>query len=201
MTEYLFWDSCVFIAFLKDQRSFYDVVSIERYLKDAQERRVVIFASSLVFAEILPSFTAGDARPYHGDVEAFMDDFSGCIRLIDPDPNIMRIAGRLRDLPYKKGRSEDRRLSTADAVMLASALVLVEYYNQDLTYFHTYDKGGKRDEEGGRAIPLIGYEEWCEGFDEIGYDRTHYAYSAIALNRCEPSHPTPQIELDLRSPQ
>jgi hypothetical protein len=200
MTEHLFWDSCVFIAFLKDQRDIYDTISIKHYLRDAQDRKIVIFTSSLVFAEVLPNFTAGDSHPYHGDVEAFIDDFRGCIKLVDPDPNIMRIAGRLRDLPYKKGRSDGRRLGTADAVMLASALALTEYYDQEITYFHTYDRGGKRDEEKGRSIPLIGYEEWCEGFEGISYDRTHYAHRVVSLNRCEPNYPTPQIELDLQLP-
>jgi hypothetical protein len=102
----------VFIAFLKDQRDIYDTISIKHYLRDAQDRKIVIFTSSLVFAEVLPNFTAGDSHPYHGDVEAFIDDFRGCIKLVDPDPNIMRIAGRLRDLPYKKGRSDGRRLGS-----------------------------------------------------------------------------------------
>ena len=46
MTEHLFWDSCVFIAFLKDQRDIYDTISIKHYLRDAQDRKIVIFTSS-----------------------------------------------------------------------------------------------------------------------------------------------------------
>ena len=51
----LFWDSCVFTAFLRDESGAYDVNSIAQYLTEAREGKHRIYTSSLVFAEVLPS--------------------------------------------------------------------------------------------------------------------------------------------------
>jgi hypothetical protein len=113
----LFWDSCVFIAFLGNEQTAYDVNSIAQYLDETREGKHKIYTSSLVFAQVLPSSLA---RREVGSFQDFVDDFQGAIIIVDASPIVMQIAGRLRDLPYRKGTSPGRRLATPDAIMLAS---------------------------------------------------------------------------------
>ena len=134
----MFWDSCVLTAYLKDESDIYDVVSISHYLEDARKGKATIYCSTLSAAEVLPSYLK--AAP---SFDEFMDDYIGAIVMIDPSPNVMSFAGQLRDLPYKKGNSFKRRLSTPDAIMLATAVHIREAYSVTLDYFHTYDGGGK----------------------------------------------------------
>src|SRR5712671_1162931 len=115
--SHLFWDSCVFYAYLNDERAAYDVDSIAQYLQEARNGRHRIYASSLVLAEVTPSAIT---RPDIGSFQQFIDDLQGAVVLGDPTPNVMHAAARLKDLPYRKGNSPGRRLGTADAIMLAS---------------------------------------------------------------------------------
>src|SRR5579863_6523628 len=112
----LFWDSCVFTAFLRDERDAYDVDSIAQYLNEAREGKHRIYTSSLVFAEILPSSLT---KPGIGSFQDFVDDFQGAIVVVEASPNVMQLAGCLRDLPYRKSDSRGRRLATPDAIILA----------------------------------------------------------------------------------
>jgi hypothetical protein len=156
----LFWDSCVFYAFLRDEQDAYDVNSIHQYLHESKEGKHKIYASSLVFAEVLPSAII---KPGIGSFQDFIDDFQGAIIILDAGPNIMQRAARLKDLSYKKGNSPGRRLSTPDAIMLASCVELQDVLGVQVDFFHTFDNGKKRGPEG-KMVPLISYEEWCEGF-------------------------------------
>ena len=158
----LFWDSCVFIAFLRDERATYDVNSIAQYLTEAKEGRHRIYTSSLVFAEVLPSSLI---KPEVGSFSDFVDDFQGAIIIVDASPVVMQISGRLRDLPYRKGSSPGRRLATQDAIMLASCVYLVDAMGVKVNAFHTFDDGRRRGPDG-RSVPLLSFHEWCEGFTQ-----------------------------------
>lgn len=183
----LFWDSCVFAAFLRDETHAYDIDSIEQYLAEAKEGKFLIYSSTMSSAEVLPSHLKKSAV---GSFEDFLEDFKGAIIPIDPNPNIMTLSGLLRDLPYKKGDSTKRRLGTPDAVMLATAIHLRDAHGIAITAFHTFDKGRKKDLEGNNSIPIIGYETWCEGFTPI---QTAIAQKVIDLHRIEPVHPEPHL--------
>lgn len=190
MTEIIpnyFWDSCVFSAFLRDEKTAYDVDSIEQYLGEARDGKCRIYSSTMSSAEVLPSQLKSGAV---ASFEAFLEDFKGAIIPIDPNPNIMSLAGLLRDLPYKKGGSTKRRLGTPDAVMLASAIHLQEAHGVLLTCFHTFDKGKKKDAEGNGSVPLIGYETWCEDFTPV---QMALATRVIDMKRIEPIHPEPHL--------
>ena len=155
----LFWDSNVFIAFLRNQHIAYDVNNIAQYLTEAREGKHQIYTSSIVFAEILPS----SMKAGGGSFQDFVDDFQGAIIIVDASPNVTQIAGRLRDLPYRKGASTSRRLATPDAIMLGSCIYLNEALGILINAFHTFDDGRRRGPEG-RSVPLLSYQEWCEGF-------------------------------------
>ena len=181
----LFWDSCVFTAFFRDQTAAYDIASIEQYLTEAGEGKHHIYTSSLVFAEILPS----SLKPGVGSFQEFADDFQGAIVIVDASPNVMQIAGRLRDLPYRKGTSPGRRLATPDSIMLASAVYLTEAVGVRLAAFHTFDDGRRRDPDG-RSVPLLSYHEWCEGFTP---EQMRVAKAVVDMPRQRPVHPAPKL--------
>ena len=183
--ENYFWDSCVFAAYLRDEQAAYDIPSIESYLTEAKNGKVRIYCSSLSSGEVLPShITTG------GTFDDFMADYEGVVIPYDPDPNIMKMCGQFRDLPYKKGASTNRRLSTPDAIILATAVHLRDAYGVTFTAFHTFDGGGKEDLDGNKQIPMLGYETWCEGFNP---QQMAVANRVISLNRTKPIHPAPQI--------
>ncbi|MCK1329101.1 hypothetical protein IVB57_12080 [Bradyrhizobium sp. CW9] len=183
----VFWDSCVFSAYLMDEQAAYDIPSIESFLEDAKQGRLKIYASTISSAEVLPSQMKAAAS-----FEDFMADFEGAIVPIEPNPNVMTLSGRFRDLPYRKGTSTNRRLSTPDAIMLATAVHLVEGYSVQLDCIHTFDGGGKKDLDGNRSIPLLGYETWCEGFSP---EQLALANKIIQIERCKPVYPAPELPL------
>jgi len=135
----LFWDSCVFIAFLNDEHTAYDVGSIKQYLEEARDGKHVIYTSTIALAEIRPSFIQGSKK--HETFNDFSEDFKGAIVLVDASPNLMSLAGRLKDLPYKKANSKHRHLATGDAIMLASCLHLANVNGVHVDHFHTFDDG------------------------------------------------------------
>jgi predicted nucleic acid-binding protein len=191
--SHLFWDSCVFVAFLRDQRTIYDVDSIEQYLTEAANGTHRIYTSSLVFAEVLPSSIA---KANIGSFADFVADFVGAIVIVDASPDIMQLAGRLRDLPYRKGQSLGRRLWTPDAIMLASAAYLGQVFGVNVDHFHAFDDGGRRD-PAGRSVPLLSYHDWCEGFTP---DQIRVAKPVVDLDRCRPIHPNPRLPLNAQTP-
>ena len=67
----------------------------------------------------------------------------------------------LKDLPYKKTNSKGRRISTTDAIMLASCLEVSDVWGIRIDAFHTFDDGKRRGPEG-KMVPLISYHDWCQ---------------------------------------
>jgi hypothetical protein len=130
-------------------------------------------------------------NPGYGSFQDFVDDFQGAMIIVDASPNVTQTAGRFRDLPYRKGASTNRRLTTPDAIMLASAIYLTEAMGLGLTAFHTFDDGRRRGPEG-RSIPLLSYHEWCEGFSP---DQMQVAKPVIDMARRRPIHPSPKLPL------
>jgi predicted nucleic acid-binding protein len=163
----------------------YDVRSIEQFLDEARAGHHRIYSSTIVYVEVLPSQIL---KPEIGSFDDFVDDLRGAAILIEASPNVMSLAGRLRDLPYRKGSSDRRRLGTPDAIMLASCIYLDESLGIEAT-FHTFDDGKKRGPEG-KSVPLLSYHEWCEGFTP---EQMEYARRVITLDRRVPSHPNPRL--------
>jgi hypothetical protein len=109
---------------------------------------------------------------------------------VDPTPNIMHMAAKLKDLPYKKGIAKPRRLSTPDAIILASCAYVRDILGVKIDLFHTFDDGKKRDPVDGKMVPLLSYEQWCEGFSP---PQMAVAKPVIELNRRLPIHPSPTL--------
>jgi predicted nucleic acid-binding protein len=181
----LFWDSCCFIAFLNDATETYDIASLEQYLEEARNGKVVIYSSTIALAEVRASLIKKKSL---GTFAAFIEDFNGGVTLIDPSPNIMIMAGQLKDLKYTRNNATGRQLGTPDAIMLASCIYLRDVLGVDVHRFHTYDNGKSRGLDGGKGIPLLDYHMWCEGFAE-----SSPAAQVISLSRTRPTHPEPRL--------
>ena len=178
----LFWDSCVFNAYLYDEHDKYDVPSIEQFLYDSRINKLyVIHSSTIVLTEVASSKIV---RPNIGSMLDFVNDFVGSVILTDPNPNIMQLAGRLRDIPYRKAESARRVLSVPDAIMLATYLNLKDAFDVNVDVFHTFDDAKKR------TIPLLSYHEWCDG---LTGENDRLAKRVCAIKRERPVHPTPPL--------
>ena len=181
----LFWDSSVFYAYLGND-SVHDTSGIEQYLYEMRNGDHKIYASSLVLAEVIPSAIK---RPNVGTLQDFVDDLESAVTIVTPSPDVMHRAARLKDLPYQKSNSRGRRLGTADAIILASCLEIMDGWSVNIDAFHTFDDGKSRGPEG-RMVPLLSYQEWCEGFTSA---HLTVADPVIQLNRRKPIHPAPRL--------
>jgi len=177
----LFWDSCVFAALLYDESETYNLAHIEQYLEEAKAGKFKIYTSSIVFAEIASSKVKHRAL---GTIDDLFSDLVGAAIVVDASVNVFKVAGRLKDIRYKKGASEKRRLSTGDAVMLSTVLYLQDAYGVFIDAFHTFDDAKKK------FVPLLSYHEWCEQL--IG-EKDALARRVCAMKREKPVHPTPRL--------
>ena len=181
----LFWDSCIFYAYL-DSQTPHDISGIEQYLYEARDGKHRIYASSLVLAEVVPSAITKSGI---GSFQSFVDDLQGAVTIVAPSPDVMHRAALLKDLPYKKSSSKGRRLSTPDAIILASCVEIRDSWGLNIDAFHTFDDGKKRGPDG-KMVPLLSYHEWCEGFTP---KQLKIAEPVLQLSRCKPEHPKPYL--------
>lgn len=176
-----YWDSCVFIAYLNEDRASYgDVIDdLKQFIDEARNGKCRIHYSPISIAEI----TRRKLRnPQYNDISAFLRDLKSQCIPVAPDPNVMAVAAELRNLNYTKTGGK-RELHTPDAIHLASALALTETYRINLGAFHTFDNGSNSN-----GLPLLSYEQWCEN---CGNDPL--AQKIIKMNRCKPLHPEKKI--------
>ena len=150
----LFWDTNIFCAWLYDESQHYDLRSIEQYLAEAKDGKWRIHTSSIALGEIA---TSKIKKKVYGTMLDLLNDFVGAVVVIDASANVLELAGRLRDIPYRKNKSDKRYLSLGDAAMLATALHLEDAYGVKVSIFHTFDNTKKKQ------VPLLSYHEWCEG--------------------------------------
>ncbi|MCF6367246.1 type II toxin-antitoxin system VapC family toxin [Rhizobium halophilum] len=180
-----YWDTCVFIAHLNDERSSKGQIidHISQHLKDAQAGRTKIYSSSITIAEITQKSLVAAGI---GTFDDFLRDFGGSVIPISPDPEMMALASHLRSLLYSDGTTF-RKLATPDAIHLATAIMLPETYGVTLNEFHTFDEG-KRRGAGDKGLPLIGMEHWIEDCKDDPWIK-----KALSLARKRPEHPTPEL--------
>ena len=81
----LFWDSCVFYAYLDSQTTL-EIKGIDQYLHEARDGLHQIYASSLMLAEVIPSAIT---RPDIGTLQNFIDDLQGAVIIVTPSPDVM----------------------------------------------------------------------------------------------------------------
>jgi hypothetical protein len=184
-----YWDTCIFVAFLNRMQDAYGVYieHIGQFLEEARKGECRIYTSGITIAE-MPRKRLLASR--YGDFNEFLADYAGAVTTIGADPNVMALAADIKNLTYTK-TGGTREVGTADAVHLASALALMDDYGVPLTIFHTFDNGKGKGPEG-RAVPLLSYQEWCEGCltDPV-------AQRIMTLTRKRPDHPFPKLPMPL----
>lgn len=176
-----YWDTCVFIAQLNDDRVGYGdtVDDISQFLDEAKQGKCTIHCSTITIAEITKDKVIKDPAKWR--FSDFLRDFKDAVIPLQADVNIMSLAAEMRSLPFSKSGTP-RTLGTPDAIHLASAIVLMDTFGVQIEAFHTFDKGGK----GG--VPLIGFETWCERCAD-----DPLAKKVIDLKRVPPEHPSKRI--------
>ena len=186
--DHWYWDTCVFVAYLNENHQGYGhyVDHIGQFLDDCARGDCVIYTSTLTIAEITEKRLISSC---YGDFSEFLAEYSGSVIQVAADPTVMTLASKIKGLTYTKTGGE-REVGTPDAIHLASALTLVSDYGVTLNGFHTFDNGKSKALEGGRSVPLLSYQEWCEQCitDPV-------AKRVIALGRCKPDHPNPKLPL------
>jgi predicted nucleic acid-binding protein len=164
------------------------VDDIHRFIEDARKGERKIYASTIVLAEIRH---AALRTKGFGTIEAFINDVRKGVLLIDPNPNIMIAAGRLKDCqstnPSGDSRAKARVIGTADAIHLATCLHLRDTMGVKGIVFHTFDDGKGSTWEG-RCVPLLSFEKW---FPENG--RPACIDEVCGLDRVKPLHPVPNL--------
>lgn len=175
---YLFWDSCVLNAHLYQESHKYDIASIRQFLDDARLHKTYeIFTSSISLAEV----SSRNIKLPIGSLRDFLEDYTGQINQVEPSPNVMILAGQLRELRYRKGNEKPRVLTVPDAIILASCLYLHDANGIKIDLFHTFDDG-KRE----KTVPLLSFHEWCDG---LGAEDMALAQRICDLKRERPIHP------------
>ncbi len=184
MTKNVFWDSCVFIAYLNNEEAYRNELGyISNVLGDSTYQ---VFTSGIALAEISPKKIRKSDQKTFTD---FINLFKQKIVIIPPGPNICTNAGMLKDYPYSRGTSNRRVLTTGDAIMLATALELTgNSYGIELEAFHTFDNGRGKGNPEGRGVPLLDYHLW------VGENPSNLIQEAINLNRCRPRSPNLDIK-------
>jgi len=179
----LFWDSCVFIRYLTGNPD-HRLTDIGEFIRDAQKGQRRIWFSTIAFTEIRPSHLKLKG---YGSVADFMEDMAGAFTPIDPNPNILMMAGEMRDVrplhPQADPKAQQRTLGTPDAIHLASCLHVRDVLGVQDIVFHTFDNG-KGSVWEGKCVPLLSFQDWYKN----GKSHQHIA-AVCALPRKEPIYP------------
>lgn len=183
-SKFLYWDTCVIVRWLTEQPTQL-VDHIDQFLEEAANGNRTIVTSTLTMAELRPSFLV---RKSFGDIFSFFADFEAAFHLIEPGPNIMASAGRLKDLVFEK-TGGTRHVGTADAIHLITCLHAKIELNMSDIIFHTFDEGRRSDGAEGKTMPLIGFESWCSR-QQKEHD---IVKQVLAMPRTHPAHPSPKF--------
>lgn len=136
-----YWDTCLFLAWIKDeQRPSAEMSGVREVVERAKRREVIIMTSVITHSEILQSqMPAG--------MERLLTGFMRRIQCKSVDMKIAKLAHDLRDhYVQKKLENKGKTLATPDALHLATAIL----YRADA--FHTFDEDNGRNSLG--LIPL-----------------------------------------------
>ncbi len=181
----LLWDTCVLYRWFQPDETDY-VDHIKKYLEDSKAGLVDIYLSTISLAELRPStLKMSGFTPIQ-----VLSSISGSFVLVDTSPDIMSVAGHLRDQTYKhvegpEERAVTRPLSLGDSIHLATAVALREEFGVQNLVVHSFDLGKRKDiEEGKKTVPMVGFEKWCRGCDN-----DDWVQKVVSVERKIPEHP------------
>jgi hypothetical protein len=138
--EIIYWDACIFLAWLKDEPCEAGVMEgIEETVKRVHDNEVVLITSIMTQTEVLESKMPKDAQTKFDNVFKRRN-----VVWINHDTRVGKLSHDIRDYYAQRAIS----LSSPDSVHLASAIL----YQADV--FHTLDGSGKKKR--GHLLPLDG---------------------------------------------
>src|SRR5262245_26247246 len=133
--QYLYWDTCVFLSYLKRTSNRWPTISalFEEIQQSNRTRKIV--TSRITYAEVTYiAFDKGTGFP--PDEEKRLDEFWSdyhVITFIESTEEVMYITRTLKRHAVQQGW----KLKLPDAIHLASALWLAQFSNSIV--FHTYN--------------------------------------------------------------
>lgn len=180
-SDHIYWDACVIYRHLTGDPV--DLVhDIDSYLRDARDGRRKIYCSTLTYAEIR-SFALGKTQ--YDTIIDFFADMGRAFEIVDPNPNIMIVAGNLKDekaTDPSNGSESKRVIGTGDAIHLATCLYIKNVMGIGNIVFHTFDNGKGKTWEG-KCVPLLSFDLWFKK------PRSALIESVCSLPRSKPEYP------------
>jgi hypothetical protein len=163
-----------------------DKADLETMLRMARNGELRIWHSTLIYTEVRPALLE---QGNFENVEHLVSDMEGVLLPVSPNPNVMMVAGKLRDHQFKRpdgirqATEKNRVMSVPDAIQLATCLHLRDDRGIPQIEFHTFDDGrGKNYEE--RAVSLLRLEEYSSHLKDVPEIQ-----QACALPRLKPILP------------
>jgi predicted nucleic acid-binding protein len=138
-----YWDTCLFLAWIKDEeRKSGEMAGVREVIERSKRREVKIVTSVLTTVEILSGkIPVGMATLFEGLMKR--------VYRIGMETKIAGVAHDLRDYySIRKAEFGGKTLSTPDAIHLATAIIY------RVTEFHTFDNDGDAKSLG--LLPLSG---------------------------------------------
>jgi predicted nucleic acid-binding protein len=135
----VYWDSCIWIAWLKDERrALGEMDGIAECVDQVEAGKMTIVSSVIVRTEVFESELSAEVRERYASILKRRN-----VQLVDNDLRVSSLAGEIRqfyeDLSAKDGLPS---VTTPDAIHLATAI----HYGVDA--FYTFDDG----RHGGRSL-------------------------------------------------
>ena len=184
-SESILWDTNILYRWFQPEGTDY-VDHIKKYLEESALGEVDIYISTITLAEIRPSAISKIGMSPLQVLSAISASFIP----IDTSPDIMSLAGYLRDQRYREinvpeSKASSRPLGTGDAIHLATAVALREEFGVQNLTLHSFDEGkSKSTEEGSKTVPILGFEKWCRDCAD-----DEEIQKVISVPKKKPEHP------------
>jgi predicted nucleic acid-binding protein len=138
-----YWDSCLFLAWIKDEeRQTGDMDGVREVIDRVKRRDAKIITSALTITEVLDSKLPAGTK-------TLMDGLMKRVNRVGMEIKIARMAHDLRDYYVQRSIEFDgKTVAVPDAIHLATAILY------RVTEFHTFDGGGMGKSLG--LLPLSG---------------------------------------------
>jgi len=134
--DVIYWDSCVFYAFLKaEEHRKGELNSIKQAQREFDIGKIVLVTSTITLAEVLPSKLTDEQKQLFESISR-RSNFSW----VDVSLPVANLAVNLRSNYTESREDKEFRLSTPDAIHIASAIA------HKSTRLVTFDEKNKRKE-------------------------------------------------------
>ncbi len=147
----VYWDTCVFIAHLTGEQKGASAISgMDEWIEKMERGQAIIATSALTLAEILESRLTDQKRKTYRAL--FQRKH---LQLVACDEPIARLASEIRAYYSRTSGPDEKTISVADSIHLATAINNSEVISE----FHTFDGSDPAKGEKKRArllIPLSG---------------------------------------------